>query len=135
MKLPRTPSWAKLLCACFACLFLGACASLSLSAIQLVSLYGTSDTTGGVAGSSVAEEYRDDAWDLFVLSQHKKNLTYLGKQRYNDLTEQLDLKNTNFRYRILDISGTVLAGNVKEGSSLSDMVERTYDALYPAYSD
>lgn len=135
MKLPRTPSWAKLLCACFACLLLGACASLSLSAFQLFRLYGTSDANGGVAGSSVAEEYCNDAWDLFVLSQHKKNLTYLGKQRYNDLTEQMDLANTNFRYRILDIGGKVLSSNVKDASSLSSMVERTYDALCPAYSD
>ena len=105
MKLPQTPSWAKLLCACFACLLLGACASLSLSALQLFSLYGTSSTDGGVAGSSVAEDYCKDAWDLFVLSQHKKSLTYLGNQRRDALTEQLDLDNTNFRYRILDMNG------------------------------
>ena len=79
MKLPRTPSWAKLLCACFACLLLGACASLSLSALQLFSLYGTSSTDGGVAGSSVAEDYCKDAWDLFVLSQHKKKLDLFGQ--------------------------------------------------------
>lgn len=133
MKLPRTPSWAKLLCACFACLLLGACASLSLSALQLFSLYGTSSTDGGVAGSSVAEDYCKDAWDLFVLSQNKKSLTYLGKQRYDALTERLELDNTNFRYRILDINGKVLGGNVKQ--DLSSTVERTYDALYPAYSD
>ena len=90
MKLPRTPSWAKLLCACFACIFLGTCASLSLSAFQLFRLYGTSTTNGGAAASSVAEEYCQDAWDLFVLSQHKKSLTYLGKQRYDALAEQLE---------------------------------------------
>mgnify|MGYP004712984705 CR=1 FL=1 len=133
MKLPRTPSWAKLLCACFACLLLGACASLSLSALQLFSLYGTSSTDGGVAGSSVAEDYCKDAWDLFVLSQHKKSLTYLGNQRRDALTEQLDLDNTNFRYRILDMNGKVLGGNIKK--DLSGAVERTYDALYPAYAD
>ena len=102
MKLPRTPSWAKLLCACFACIFLGTCASLSLSAFQLFRLYGTSTTNGGAAASSVAEEYCQDAWDLFVLSQHKKSLTYLGKQRYDALAEHLELDNTNFRYRILE---------------------------------
>ncbi len=133
MKLPRTPSWAKLLCACFACIFLGTCASLSLSAFQLFRLYGTSTTNGGAAASSVAEEYCQDAWDLFVLSQHKKSLTYLGKQRYDALAEQLALDNTNFRYRILDINGKVLGGNAKQ--DLSSTVERTYDALYPAYSD
>lgn len=133
MKLPQTPSWAKLLCACFACLLLGACASLSLSALQLFSLYGTSSTDGGVAGSSVAEDYCKDAWDLFVLSQHKKSLTYLGNQRRDALTEQLDLDNTNFRYRILDMNGKVLGGNIKK--DLSGAVERTYDALYPAYAD
>ena len=133
MKLPRTPSWAKLLCACFACIFLGTCASLSLSAFQLFRLYGTSTTNGGAAASSVAEEYCQDAWDLFVLSQHKKSLTYLGKQRYDALAEQLELDNTNFRYRILDINGKVLGGNAKQ--DLSSTVERTYDALYPAYSD
>lgn len=133
MQLPRTPSWAKLLCACFACLLLGTCASLSISAIQLLSLYGTSSTDSGVAGSSVAEDYCADAWDLFVLSQHQKNLTYLGNQRRDALAEQLDLDNTNFRYRILDINGKVLGGNVKQ--DLSSTVERTYDALYPAYAD
>ena len=133
MQLPRTPSWAKLLCACFACLLLGACASLSLSALQLFTLYGTSSTDSGVAGSSVAEDYCTDAWDLFVLSQHKKSLTYLGNQRRDALMEQLDVDNTNFRYRILDINGKVLDGNVKK--DLSSAVERTYDALYPAYAD
>lgn len=63
----------------------------------------------------------------------QKSLTYLGKQRYDALAEQLELDNTNFRYRILDINGKVLGGNAKQ--DLSSTVERTYDALYPAYSD
>lgn len=60
-------------------------------------------------------------------------MTYLGNQRRDALTEQLDLDNTNFRYRILDMNGKVLGGNIKK--DLSGAVERTYDALYPAYAD
>ena len=79
MKLPRTPSWAKLLCACFACLLLGACASLSLSALQLFSLYGTSSTDGGVAGSSVAEDYCKDAWVSVCPVPAQKELDLFGQ--------------------------------------------------------
>lgn len=130
----RTPLWVKCLCALFACLFLGGCVSLSCSAIQLSDLYGTNSIDGGVAGSPVAEEYLTDAWNLFVLSQHKEALTYLGQQRYDGLRERLDADSTNFRYRVLDQSGTFLDGNVAQGADFTRSVDRVYDALYPAYT-
>lgn len=134
MKLSRIPTWGKGLCAVLACLFLGACVSLSCSAIQLSDLYGTNSIDGGVAGSPVAEEYLSDAWNLFVLSQHKESLTYLGQQRYDGLRERLDADNTNFRYRVLDQNGTFLDGNVEKGEDFTLCVDRVYDALYPAYA-
>lgn len=77
-------------------------------------------------GSSAAQSDRDDVWDLFILSQHKKQLTYLGKQDYKQLSQELHQSNCNFRYRVLDMDGNVLMDNLG-GTAIGDQVDQVYD--------
>lgn len=80
-------------------------------------------------GSSAAQSNRDDVWDLFILSQHKKQLTYLGKQDYKQLSQELHQSNCNFRYRVLDMDGNVLMDNLG-GTAIGDQVDQVYDTIY-----
>lgn len=57
----------------------------------------------GCRASTAAENYRQNAWDLFILNQHKEDLTYLGRQDYKFLRGKLNQSRSNFRYRVLDM--------------------------------
>lgn len=135
MKAPKKQLlWLKAFCALFACLLLGACASLAANSIRLVQLYSNNGMGEGVVGSSVVSQYCQDAWNLFVLNQNKEHLTYLGQQDVETLTDSLNAKKTNFRYRILDMNGNVKAGNVGK-RALSQQVDDAYDILFTPYTE
>ena len=76
--------WAKGLCAVLCCLRWAAAWAWAL-AYQFWYHYGSSGSYGGESGSTAAENYRQNAWDLFILDQHKEDLTYLGRQDYKFL--------------------------------------------------
>lgn len=125
----RCNPWIKGLCAVLCCLLLGACVGFGGLAYQFWYHYGSNGSYEGVAGSSAAQSNRDDVWDLFILSQHKKQLTYLGKQDYKQLSQELHQSNCNFRYRVLDMDGNVLMDNLG-GTAIGDQVDQVYDTIY-----
>lgn len=134
MKALQTKQWLKVCCALLACLLLGACASLCANTIRLIQLYGNNGVGNGAAGSSVASQYCQDAWNHFVLGQNQDHLTYLGQLDYADLGKALQADQTNFRYRILDMNGKVQASNIGK-KELSRTVGHVYDVLFTPYAE
>ena len=128
--LRRNP-WLKGLCAALCCLLLGGCVGFGGLAYQFWYHYGSTNNYEGIAGSSAANSYRDNAWDLFILEQHKKELTYLGNQDYQQLSETLQRSNCNFRYRVLTMDGEVLMDNLDK-EPIDKQVIQVYDTVYAA---
>lgn len=124
----RGNSWIKGLCAVLCCLLLGGCVGFSGLAYQFWYHYGSSGSYEGVAGSSAANSCRSDTWDLFLLEQHKKELTYLGRQDYKRLSKELTQANSNFRYRVLTMDGKVLMDNLGE-DPITNQVSQVYDTV------
>ena len=121
--------WAKGLCAVLCCLLLGGCVGLGGLAYQFWYHYGSSGSYEGVSGSTAAENYRQNAWDLFILNQHKEDLTYLGRQDYKSLRRELNQSRSNFRYRVLDMDGKELLSNLGK-ENIADRVTQVYDTIF-----
>lgn len=121
--------WAKGLCAVLCCLLLGGCVGLGGLAYQFWYHYGSSGSYEGVSGSTAAENYRQNAWDLFILNQHKEDLTYLGRQDYKFLRGKLNQSRSNFRYRVLDMDGKELLSNLGK-ENIADQVTQVYDTIF-----
>ena len=126
--LPRGNPWLKGLCAVLCCLLFGCCVGFSGLAYQCWYHYGSTGSYEGVAGSPAAENYRQDVLDLFVLKQHKDDLTYLGNQDYKQLRNTLKQANCNFRYRILNMDGKVLMDNLDD-EPIENQVSQVYDTV------
>lgn len=116
-------------CGVLCCLLIGACAGFGGLAYQFWHHYGSSGSYEGIAGSTATTDCQSAAWNLFVLDQHKGDLTYLGKQDYKKLTDQLTQSNSNFRYRVLSMDGKELLGNLGD-QTISDQVSKVYDTVF-----
>lgn len=125
----RQNPWLKGVCGALCCLLIGACAGFGGLAYQFWHHYGSSGSYEGIAGSTATSDCQTSAWNLFILDQHKENLTYLGKQDYKTLTDQLTQSNSNFRYRVLSMDGTEQLSNLGN-QRISDQVSKVYDTVF-----
>lgn len=114
MKQLRSSFWGKVLAvlliaaSSFATVYFGCLAALELAC------FGVGEWSSVVAHYYDSSSYNGETINHYLLSLGEDSLTYLGRQEYDALAEELNPEKTNFRYRILDMEGNTLYTNAGE---------------------
>lgn len=117
----------KVLSLVLCCLFAGVFTAYIYRACVEISPYNINRYSALYWEENLAVDQAEKAYEKLILDRCE--LTYRGKEYNQELTEALEAKNTNFRYRIIDVDGKVQADNL-DGKVLESLVKETYRVDY-----